>query len=97
MAAKFQLVGRIHIVDSSEVMTNEEIMRETYNLVTLYCAFDCFDDVIKWLAKRRLIYNNILHEDCGRFFKLDKINFSDRYRWRLVSFGKLVLLLSFIL
>ena len=84
MAGEFKLKGNTHIVDSSDIMTEEEIMQESYNLITLFYQFEGFDDVIEWLAKRRLIHNSVVHEECGNYFILDKIDCSDRYRWRLV-------------
>ena len=73
--------GRMQIVPNHEVLQVNAIETEGLTVADIYALAD--NDVIPWLARRRLIRNNHIHPICNQPCSLvRKAGGSDNFRWQ---------------
>ncbi|XP_077287919.1 uncharacterized protein LOC143912512 [Arctopsyche grandis] len=60
------------IVDVQQLMDNQQIVNEKWNLYSLHDATKNIEECLQWLAKRRLIKNSCICNVCGQFASLLK-------------------------
>ncbi|XP_077288499.1 uncharacterized protein LOC143912916 [Arctopsyche grandis] len=70
------------IVDVHQLMDNQQIENEKWDLFSLHDATKNIEECLQWLAKRRLIKNSCFCIQCGYYTSLSKFaQTNDGFRW----------------
>ena len=80
--------GRTFIVDPQLILTNEQLKEQNYILTNLIPSDDKMK-ILEWLAKHKLIKNNIHCDTFNKEFHLNRCeSISDKFRWYCTSCKK---------